>query len=110
MISRALSVWAGGLILLGNLAAAEPPPEGLPADSFEDEITVTLSTVVVRAVDTWGRPILGLQPEDFQVRLGQQEVPVTAVDWISTEGSSNPSAMPPVLEDGDTEADVEVPL
>lgn len=113
MISRALSALAGGLILLGNLAAAEPPPEGPPADSFEDEITVSLATVVVRAVDTWGRPILGLQPEDFQVRLGRQEVPVTAVDWIGAEGDPpNPPAMPPLLQEGDAGAnmeDIEVP-
>lgn len=109
MISRALSALAGGLILLGNLAAAEPPPEGPPADSFEDEITVSLATVVVRAVDTWGRPILGLQPEDFQVRLGRQEVPVTAVDWIDAEGDPNPPAMPPLLQDGAAGAGVEAP-
>ena len=55
--------------------------------------------MVVRVVDTWGRPILGLKPEDFRVRVGKKDVPVAGLDWITAE---NPE--PPVQPDpGGTE-------
>lgn len=41
--------------------------------------------MVIRVVDTWGKPILGLQPEDLRVRVGKREVPVTALDWVSAD-------------------------
>lgn len=79
--------------------AQKPVEERPPQESFTDEITVALSTVVVRAVDTWGRPILGLQPKDFRVRAGRREIPVVAVDWIAAGEPSpavqSPSAQPP---------------
>jgi VWFA-related protein len=78
-----------GVLLLSPLPAGatqEEPPE----KAFEDEITVSLSTMVVRVVDTWGRPILGLKPEDFRVRVGKKEVPVVGLDWITAE-SPEPS-------------------
>jgi VWFA-related protein len=65
--------------------------------SFEEEITVALSTAVLRVVDTWGRPILGLKPEDFRVRVGKIDVPVVGVDWIAA-GKPDASAAPPAAE------------
>ncbi len=46
--------------------------------------------MVVRVVDTWGRPILGLKPEDFRVRLGKKDVPVVGLDWITAENPEPP--------------------
>jgi VWFA-related protein len=73
-------------VLAVSAAGAQPPsekpPGEKPPEKFEGEITVALSTIVVRVVDTWGRPILGLAPEDFRVRVGKTEVPVVALDWI----------------------------
>ncbi|HXT20883.1 MAG TPA: hypothetical protein VN923_09050 [Thermoanaerobaculia bacterium] len=85
-----------GAALVGLLAAApllswvapEPaPPPGAEA-TFESEIDVSLLTMVVRVVDTWGKPILGLTPQDFRVRVGGREVPVTAIDWIAEDGAA----------------------
>jgi VWFA-related protein len=100
---RAAALWASGFLLSSLMAGAAPPaepPVSVPPDdrppqeSFTDEISVSLSTVVVRAVDTWGRPILGLEPKDFRVRAGDQEIPVVAVDWIAaSEESPGPSAV-----------------
>jgi VWFA-related protein len=73
-----------GLLLFGcaaSAAAQEPPPP--PEESFEGEISVSLVTMVVRVVDSWGQPILGLKPENLRVRVGRQEIPVVALDWIS---------------------------
>lgn len=85
-------------LLPGQLEAG-PPEDSSPnrihrVDPFEDEITVSLVTVTVRAVDALGRPILGLGPEDFRVRVGRREVPVAAVDWYGA-GSVDPGTPAP---------------
>lgn len=63
-----------------GVAASEPP-----RDQFDDAITVALDTIVVRVVDGTGRPVLGLSPADFRLRIHGREIPVAAVDWISSE-------------------------
>lgn len=50
---------------------------------FFDEITVDNATIVARVVDGLDNAIFGLQREDFVARIKGQEIPVTAVDWIS---------------------------
>jgi VWFA-related protein len=87
-----------GLLLAPRGAAgarAEPPaasPDNLPQDTFDDSITVALDTIVVRVVDTSGRPILGLTPDDFRVLVRGKEIPVVAVDWVSSETAAEPHA------------------
>ncbi len=89
-----------GLLGLGLGAGAQEDPR------FEGEtIDVSLATIVVRAVDTWGAPILDLKPEDFRVRAGSREIPVTALDWIS--GEEPPAPLPP--EAGQEEAPAPAP-
>jgi len=94
------ALWASGVLFFGLAAAGAapdppiPPQDQPPQESFTDEISVSLSTVVVRAVDTWGRPILGLEPKDFRVRAGRQEIPVVAVDWVAA-GEETPEAPAP---------------
>lgn len=67
--------------------AADPRPIERPDEIYSEEITVSLIPVTIRVVDGRGRPILGLEPEDFRVRVGKREVPVVAVDWNSTGGA-----------------------
>lgn len=77
---RAAALFVIGALGLGLAAVAQEDPR------FEGEtIDVSLSTVVVRVVDTWGAPVLDLSPKDFRVRAGRKEIPVAAVDWISGE-------------------------
>ena len=79
------------------------PPDDVPRDAFDDSITVALETVQVRVIDNAGRPIRGLKPEDFRVLVRGQEVPVVALDWIS---SADPApAAPPaeLLPEGEPE-------
>src|SRR6185295_1020989 len=88
MFRGAACLAISGLLLGSSIGASkperQPPQESPPEGSFADEISVSLVTIVVRVVDTWGRPILGLKPEDFRVRVGNGEIPVTAVDWITS--------------------------
>jgi VWFA-related protein len=80
---RLAALLAGLFLLLGSPARGQE-------ETFADEITVSLRTVVVRVVDTWGRPVLGLGPEDFRAEVGGEEIPVVAAEWVTT-GESLPA-------------------
>lgn len=81
-----------GLLLAprGAVGVREEPPR----EAFDDSITVALETIQVRVIDNAGRPIRGLGPEDFRVVVRGQEIPVVALDWISSE---SPAVRPPEL-------------
>lgn len=82
----------------------EPGGDRQPEAVFGEVIEVGLTTVRVRVVDRAGRPIRGLSAEDFRVTVrpdrkakdqgggsgGPVEVPVVAVDWVTTASSSRP--------------------
>lgn len=68
-------------LLLPDLSLAQDPEL---EEQFGEEITVSLIPMTVRAVDGKGRPITGLRPEDFRVKVGRKEVPVVGVDWFSS--------------------------
>ncbi|HVR96637.1 MAG TPA: hypothetical protein VMW27_08490 [Thermoanaerobaculia bacterium] len=70
------------LLLLSSPLLAQDPP---PAEPFGEEITVALARMTVRVIGPDQGPVLGLGPEDFHVVVGDQEVPVYAVDWVSSD-------------------------
>lgn len=76
------------------------PPEDPPREAFDDSITVALDTIIVRVVDNSGKPVLGLTPEDFRVLVRGKEVPVVAVDWISSEAAVKPAPELLPVEEG----------
>ncbi len=84
---RSLSVLLLVLVCAAWSAAA-PRQEDL-ADSrrFSERIDVRLLPLVVRVVDSAGKPIPGLQPRHFRVQVGGRRVSVDSVDWISQQGS-----------------------
>lgn len=99
---HAAALFLSGALGLGLAAGAQEEPR------IEGEtIDVSLSTVVVRVVDTWGAPILDLKPEDFRVRAGKREIPVAAVDWIS--GEEPPPPVPAAPPEAGTEAPPSAP-
>ena len=78
---------AAVVLLAGSLFAprgAVAQPSDPPQDAFGESITVALDTLIVRVVDSSGAPILGLAPADFRVRIHGREIPVAAVDWVSS--------------------------
>jgi VWFA-related protein len=95
----AAALVAAGLPLAA-LASTGSPPAGQDAPvappRFGARVDVRLFTVVVRVVDGAGYPVLGLKPEDFRARVGSKEVPVAAVDWISSEGAPAAAAAPAI--------------
>ncbi|MBW8876377.1 MAG: hypothetical protein JF614_15525 [Acidobacteria bacterium] len=96
MLRGAVGLVLGGLLLLGSPRGAGGQETRDKKDkqdkTFTGEITISLLPVVVRVVDDWGRPVLGLKPEDFRVRVGKREVPVVGLDWI---GEGETAAEPP---------------
>lgn len=102
MLREVAALLVSGFLSLGAVAWCAPSDSRLPSETqvspetqtpqFEGEIDVSLSTIVARVVDTWGAPILNLGPEDFRVRAGKQEIPVVAVDWVSSEEPAAPIA------------------
>src|SRR6185295_14408856 len=85
-----LLLLAGLLFTMTDAAAAADSPQ----EHFDQEITVALDTIVVRVVDGTGRPILGLTPGDFRIRVHGREIPVTAVDWVSSESEAKAPEAP----------------
>lgn len=72
----------------------DPSPEGAADPSaLSEEITVSITTVVVRAVDNLGEPIRGLEAGDFRARVGGAPVPVLAADWISSDAAGTPAPL-----------------
>lgn len=57
------------------VVSAQQPPR------FGDSVTVERLVVDVRALDATGRPILGLRPDDFRVKVGGRPVAVEAAQW-----------------------------
>jgi VWFA-related protein len=120
MLRGAAALLLGGLLGLGSPAGAatvrdkpQDPKEQDKKDaaSFSGVIDVAIVTVVVRVVDTWGRPILGLKPEDFRVRVGKREIPVAGLDWIGegagevpTQVETSPLPAPSLAEEATAEA------
>src|SRR3954470_4293133 len=102
MFRVAAALLLGGLLGLGSPAGAQDDPDKpdkKDTASFSGAIDVSIVTVVVRAVDTWGRPILGLKPEDFRVRVGKREIPVDSLEWVG-EGAAEASPVPaPIISE-----------
>jgi VWFA-related protein len=89
-------LWLPSVLLL--LGLSQSPPEPPVDEPFGEEITVSLLSMTVRAVNGRGEPILDLAPEDFHVRVGGKEVPVVAVDWVGS-GDAEPPLSPASLGD-----------
>ncbi|HYU31695.1 MAG TPA: VWA domain-containing protein [Thermoanaerobaculia bacterium] len=92
MLRGAPALLLAGLLLAPRGAAGvrEDPPQ----EAFDDTITVALDTIVVRVVDGSGQPVLGLTPKDFRVLVHGKEIPVVAVDWVSSGTVDEPWAEP----------------
>jgi VWFA-related protein len=83
------------LLLLGALLASAAAGRAQdPQGTFGERIEVRLSTFVVRVLDSYGAPILGLKPEDFRVTAGRREIPVSALDWQGFEAPRAPARAP----------------
>ena len=76
-----------GLALAAALATAqEPIPQASPAPQAPVfEVGVDLVAVDVSVVDSEGRPVLGLRPEDFDVEMDGKPHSVASTEYIGRE-------------------------
>ena len=83
----------GALALLVSAGRALPPQE----PRFEEKLEVTRVVVDARVLDSRGRPILGLGPGDFRVKVDGKAVPLESAEWVpgapeAAKGVSEPRA------------------
>lgn len=86
-ILASLALLAGSTVGAATIPP-EPNPTETPRTAYQAAIDVSLLSWVVRVVDLGGSPILGLAPQDLRVRVGKQEIPVVALDWIGPEAKT----------------------
>ena len=66
------------LLLVAGESAAQPQP-------IVERVEVARVVIDVRVVDDDGQPILGLTPEDFEVRIDDESVRVESVLWVGSD-------------------------
>src|SRR4051812_5937229 len=95
---------AGVAVLTASIVAQQPPqpptpqpPPGQEPPRFRSSVEVT--SVDVSIVDDKGKPIAGLKPEDFTVRVDGAPRRVVSAEWVSlaTDAAAPP---PPAAPDG----------
>ncbi len=84
---RQATVLLGVGLAVGAARAQDQPPR------FRSGVDVT--SVDVTVVDERGRPILGLKPEDFTVRLDGSPRRVISADWVPLTAPDGPKPPPP---------------
>jgi hypothetical protein len=57
------------------------------SEVYFDSIDVRLATLKIRPVDRRGAVVQGLRSEDLRLRVGRQEVPIEALDWVPAAGA-----------------------
>jgi VWFA-related protein len=82
---------AGAAFLLAAPLSAQEPQ----TPRFGETLIVERIVVDVRVVDAAGRPILGLRPQDFRVKVGGQQVAVESALWV---GAGQPEPEDPNAE------------
>ena len=87
--SQRASRWAVVAIILLTASAARAQDQ----PRFRSGVDVT--SVDVTVVDERGRPILGLKPEDFTVKLDGAERRVISADWVTLTAPEGPKPPPP---------------
>lgn len=66
-------------VLLGTPAAAQDPPR------FSEKVDVARILLDVRVIDPRGRPLLGLEPADFEVEIDGRKARIESVQHVTGE-------------------------
>ena len=74
-------LWLAGVVALSTAfslrAAGQDPPR------FTEKVDVARILLDVRVIDPRGRPLLGLQPADFEVRIDGKAARVESVQHVT---------------------------
>src|SRR5688572_29380192 len=78
-------------VLLPALAQGPPASDGQQRPTFTTK--TTLLTLDVTALDRDGKPVAGLQPADFEVKINGSVRPVQTISYIEATVGSSPTAV-----------------
>ena len=81
--TRAVTAAVGALVSLAVIASAAQQPQ------IAERVDVARVIIDVRVVDGRGRPILGLEPADFEVRIGGEPVAVESAQWFGIDAPAD---------------------
>jgi hypothetical protein len=91
---RVLACLCGLCLLSPGLLTAQAPSEA-PPRAGGDTIDVELKIVPFYAVDAEGRPVFDLRPDEVELRVGGESVPVSSFDRYTAVGAwSDAGAVP----------------
>ena len=86
--------WRRGLAVRGACSSrwrrGGRPRPGPPDIRFRDRVDVESVVVDARVVDGAGRPIRGLTPSDFRLKVDGRVVPVQSVTWVDESAPPDP--------------------
>ena len=72
-------------LLAGGESAAQPQP-------IVERVDVARVIIDVRVIDDDGRPIRGLEPDDFEVRIDDEPVRVESAFWVGEDAGNEDSS------------------
>jgi VWFA-related protein len=75
-----LTVWITCLVATGALDAGGQQPQ-----RYNETVNVDSVLIDVRVLDEFGRAVVGLNADDFSVRIGGQRVRVQSSSWIGVQ-------------------------
>lgn len=75
--------------LAGGESAAQPQP-------LVERVDVARVIIDVRVIDDEGRPIRGLEPDDFEVRIDDEPVRVESAFWVGEDAGNEDSSEAPI--------------
>lgn len=81
------------VLAVATAASAQERPQ------YVERVDVARVLVDVRALDRTNRPLLGLTPENFQVKIDGKQARIESVQWVTgalLEGEASSIALPPV--------------
>ncbi|MEO5894160.1 MAG: VWA domain-containing protein [Vicinamibacterales bacterium] len=81
-----------GTVLAALLLVVSLGAQGQDPPRFTDKVDVARILLDVRAIDPHGRPLLGLEPADFEVKIDGRIAHVESVQHITGAPAANPSA------------------
>ena len=83
-------LWLAGVLLLH--AAASAPAWGQDPPRFSEKVDVARILLDVRVIDRRGRPLLGLEPTDFEVRIDGKVARVESARRVTGEPDATPGS------------------
>jgi VWFA-related protein len=91
---------AVALVLLAPALAAAQEPAPPPDIRFRDRADVESVVLDARVVDGAGRPIVGLAPRDFRLKVGGRAVAVDSATWVAEDAPPDPEVAAAALAAG----------